>query len=119
MNHPSRRTPPTQNTIASDADSALNTPTPFAERAARISCYLSLALYGLGMVSTLSPLLWGLFFVIDFAAFGLGILGIIGGVKRRATATIRMATLGVLLSGLLLVGLGIGVIVHTLGAVFR
>jgi hypothetical protein len=41
-----------------------------------------------------------LFLLMDLAAFGLGIVGIIGGVKRRATATIRIATLGVLLSGL-------------------
>lgn len=36
----------------------------------------------------------------DVAGFGLGLYGIIGGVNRRATATIRMGTYGVLLSGI-------------------
>ena len=85
---------------ASDADGPLNVPTPFSERAARISVYAAFAVYLLGFATTLSPLLWRLFLVIDLAAFGLGIIGIIGGVKRGATATIRRGTLGALLSGL-------------------
>ena len=105
MHHRGRSTPPTENAIRNDADGALNTSIPFAQRAARISCYAALAVYVMGGLSILSPLLGTLVLVIDFAAFGLGILGIIGGVKRRETATVRMATLGALLSGLPLAGL--------------
>lgn len=100
MNDRSPRTPATERTIGSEADGALDVPKPFSERASRISCYASLALYVLGGLTTTSPLLWAVVVLIALGAFALGIVGIIGGVKRRATATIRLGTLGVLLSGL-------------------
>lgn len=102
MNDPSQPTPPAEDTIASDTGSASNAPTPFSELAAKISCCASFTGYVLGGMSIGSPLLYGLLLVVHFAAFGLGILGIIGGVRRGATATIMMATLGAVLSGLLL-----------------
>jgi len=102
MNDPSQATPPTEDTIASDTGSASDVPMPFSQRAAKISCCASFTVYVLGGLSIESPLLYGLLLVAGFAAFGLGILGIIGGVRRGATATIMMATLGAVLSGLLL-----------------
>jgi len=81
--------------------------TAFADHAARISCYASLGLYVIGGASTLSPLLLGLFVLMESAAFVLGIVGVVGGVRQRTVATIRMGTLGALLSGLPLAVLGV------------
>ena len=100
MNDPSQQELRTENAVASHGDGVPIGPPSFADRAASISCCASLAVYALGAASTLSRLLWGLLLIIDLAAFGLGIYGIIGGVNRRATATIRMGTYGVLLSGI-------------------
>ena len=41
--------------------------------------------------------------VTTLAAFGLGIVGVIGGIKRRATGTIAIAVLGILLNSALIV----------------
>lgn len=100
MNDATPGTAPTENANGSDASGPSNVPRPLSERAARISFYAALAVYLLGSLTAQSPVLWALFVVIDLGAFGLGIVGIIGGLNRGASATIRMATLGVLLSGI-------------------
>ena len=103
---------PTENVGQSHGDGALNVPASLAHRAASISCRVSLAVYVLGAASTLSPLLWAFVLIIDFAAFGLGMVGIIGGVNRRATATIRMGACAVLRSGIPLAALLVRVFVR-------
>ena len=89
---PTRQFPPTAGRA--------NCPTPFDQRAATISCYAAMALYVLGVFSTVSPLLFRCFVVLNCATFTLGVVGIIGGIARRATATIWTAVVGALLSGL-------------------
>jgi hypothetical protein len=100
INDPSHRKSPTKNSLASNCDGPMIASTPIAHRAARISCYGSLAVYVVGAATTLSPLLWELVLIIDVAAFALGVVGIVGGINRGAIATIRMGTFGALLSGI-------------------
>jgi len=88
----------TEELIASDDDQPSNP--PFADRAAKLSCYLALALYFFGVLSTRSPLAWMLFMGMDAVALGLGVFGIIGGAVHGNRATVWMAALGLLLSGI-------------------
>lgn len=66
---------------------------------ARSSFYAPLILVFASPVSTWSPLLWGLFLVIDGVALVLGGVAILGGIHRGAADVVRMGALGVLLSG--------------------
>ena len=95
--HPNQQPPSPR--IASDSGSVSIASPPFAERAAKASCIGALAVYFLGVLSTASPLLWGLLIIVAFVAFTLGVLGVIGGMKQGKNAVIRMAILGAVLSG--------------------
>jgi len=72
---------------------------PFSHQAARFSCYTPLVPFLFSAASAISPWLLYLFCLIDSVAFVLGIVGIIGGIRRGAADTIRLAALGLLLSG--------------------
>lgn len=101
MNNLRNNTPPAKDAISSGVDCAVKKPTPLANQAAKISCYGALLAIVLSGFPRESLPLWSVF-IVGFVAFCLGIIGFISGVKRRTAATIRMATLGTLLSGILL-----------------
>lgn len=86
--------------VESSGEMAQNKLRRFVLRSAKGSCYLSLALYALGFVSALSPMLFVGCVLIELAAFMLGLVGVIGGIACKAPVAIRVGTLGVLLSGI-------------------
>lgn len=94
---------PPQHPVEPSHERVENELTRVVLRAAKGSCYLALILYVLGFVSTLSPQLYALFVLIDCAAFLLGGVGIIGGIKCGAPVAIRIGMLGAVFSGLPLV----------------
>jgi hypothetical protein len=100
MNDAESRQRERETTIASDANEALTAPTFFAERAAKISCCAGLAVYIFGGALSQSPPLDMSVPVVNLTAFVLGIVGIIGGARRRSRRAIRMGALGAVLSGL-------------------
>jgi len=99
MNDTNASTSPRADSTTSGVERKLNARRPFSHQAARFSCYASLGLYFFSIASTLSPWILGLFYFVDSAALILGFVGIIGGIRRGASDTIRLATLGLLLSG--------------------
>jgi hypothetical protein len=68
-------------------------------QAPRFSCYAPLVLFLVSSASTWSPFLLGLFYLIDSVSFVLGLVGVIGGIRRGAADIVRLAALGMLLSG--------------------
>lgn len=100
MNNANRDTTPGEPMGTGGVRGKPNSQTPLSERAARFSCYAALVLFAFGRVATLTPFLGGVYLLVDGAAFGAGVLGIVGGIRHRAAGTVRTAALGVLLSGL-------------------
>lgn len=99
MNHPKPCASPKTDATLLGAERELNPRRAFSHQAARFSCYAPLVLFFLSGASTLSLWLLGLFYLIESVAFACGIVGIIGGIRRGAVDTIRLAVLGLLLSG--------------------
>ena len=72
--------------------------TSFLHQAARFSVFVPMTLLLVSPVSTLSPFHLGAFYLLDSLAFALGMVAVIGGIRRGAAKTVRLAVLGVVLS---------------------
>ena len=86
---------------------------PFSTQAAKFSLYAPFILFLVGLVlrvqiqahagtdtgRQMGIALGGLSFLTTLAAFGLGFVGLVGGISRRATRTILFSILGILLNG--------------------
>lgn len=80
----------------------LTCPRSFINRASQISCFACLAVYMLGILSTVSPLFHELCVAILIAACVLGMCGIIGGISHGSITATILGVLGLLLASVTL-----------------
>ena len=95
---PSRRERETA--IAFDGDGASTVPGVFAEGAAKISCYVGLAVYVHGGALSRSPSLEMCVPIGNLAGFVLAVVGLVGGARCESREAVRMGALSVVLNGL-------------------
>ena len=90
------------NDVDSPALEANREPKPLSQQAALYSCLGSYGVVLFAGIAPLSSLFRFICWTMVAVAFALGIVGIVGGIQRGASGTIRMAFLGTILSGIFL-----------------